>query len=248
MGGVTLSKQQSLTNILNSTTLSVMNSVQSQTTTSSNQQNTVSADGPGSRNVGITLSNKLNGEVVALISASASGTLQQKLISELSNQLAQASSTIGLSASSSSVETNVTNAVNLAVSQTLVSELKTIYEQTNKVTATNGGENINVVLSNFADLKTKVTQQISAAIISELKNDATVKNELDQKVSNPLTDIFGNPINMSIIVVVLLVAAAGFIFFKYGKSASKPANGPDGPTSGGRGDISDLFDINDIAG
>lgn len=244
MGGITLSKQQSLTNILNSTTLSIMNSVQSQTTTSSTQQNIVSADGPGSRNVGINLSNKLTGEVVALISASASGGLQQKLIAELSNQLAQASSTIGLSVSSSSVETNVTNAVNFAVNQTLVSELKTIYEQTNKVTASNGGENINVVFSNFADLKSKVTQQITASIIADLKNDNTVKNELDQKVSNPLSDIFGNPVNLSIIVAIVFVFIAGFFFYKASKGDKKTTEAP--AASGG--DIADVFHISNVAG
>lgn len=234
MGGVTVSKQESLTKTLNDTSLSVLNSISSNTQTSTVQQNTVIADGPASRNYNITQANKLNGEVASLLSAASSGALQQQLMTQLTSGLTQSSSTLGLSVSSSTAETVVTNAVRLSVKQEVMTQLTVLNKQVNEAIAKNGGENINVSQRNFLDLKTSLSQSISTSIVSQLENDTQIKNTLAQKVSNPLSDILGNPSTLSLVVIgIIAIVAGGFLLRQLRND--KPGSGSMARVSGGDG-------------
>ena len=211
--GVGQSKAAILNEILNETSIEVLNENSSSSSTYINQKNDLTIAGnTGGTISGLKQINAAKINVSALLESSSSGKLQSSLEAALSNEIEQKSASIGYTSSNADVRNIVKNVINTRITNKNLISIKNEVQQSNQIQIL-ANTNVNVkdlVQKNESDLIIKMISKMNSDIVNELQTKGAISTDLSQS-TNPLFS-FGMG-GLFIIIGALLI---GFMVFKNG--------------------------------
>jgi len=211
--GVGQSKATILNEVLNETSIEVLNENSSSSSTYINQKNDLTIAGnTGGTISGLKQINAAKINVSALLESSSSGKLQSSLEAALSNEIEQKSASIGYTSSNADVRNIVKNVINTRITNKNLISIKNEVQQSNQIQIL-ANTNVNVkdlVQKNESDLIIKMISKMNSDIVNELQTKGAISTDLSQS-TNPLFS-FGMG-GLFIIIGALLI---GFMVFKNG--------------------------------
>lgn len=220
--GVAQSKADILNQVLNEASIQVMNKISNSAQSSNYQENSTILGGKTTiTNSDLSQSNVSTFDVTAITASVASGNLQSELAAAITQAIAQQASPLGYAANEANVKNIVQNKINVAVTNNTVSTALTSSVQKNITQSLADSEidiiNSNLSKSNKSDAVIKLISNMNSDIIIQMTNSGVIKDDLSQKITNPISDIVNAP-NL-IILVIIGAIIFGVTMFKQQVSA-----------------------------
>ncbi len=223
--GASQTKSEVLHQVLNKTSIEVMN--KNSTVSSSVIDNTNEFSFIGNKNTsvsGITQINAAKINVAALQASMQSGTLISDLSAALSAAIEQEGTALGYSSSNAKVKSVVENNVKVSMTNSNLIEIRNSVKGSNivKIMANENVDVTEVVQKNESELIAKLVSDMNSTIVSQLQTSGAVQTDLSQTTASLLSGY------TVIILVVLAVLAGGVYFLKDGytktlENITKPA-------------------------
>lgn len=209
--GASQTKADILNQVLNETSIEVLNKNSTASSGYINQSNDLLIAGNTGGSVsGITQANSAVINVSALQSSVASGNLQSALTAALSSKVAQEGTALGYSASDSKVTNIIQNKVKAAITNENLMTIKNEIQQSNtmKILANTNTDTTMLVQKNEAEMIVKLVATMNSDIVSELQTSGTVATDLQQSVQSLIPSFAVG------IIILVLVLLGGAYFFK----------------------------------